>query len=178
MGQGCTPERHLPSIICLGLQCSQFPFTGQPKNSGCSALAAMALRLVPYPLCSELSTPQLAEASRALLVSAQPRPGLALVPGLCCPPCLPSVHALHSASHLPSPINHFLWNSLLQLIQDETPIFLSAVFEVSNKMAFLTNIYLSAYYLSSTLPNPPCVCSTLYYNYSVKRVGVSTSIFP
>ena len=84
----------------------------------------------------------------------------------------------HSAFSLPSPINQFLWNSLLQLIQNETPIFLSAVFEVSNKMAFLTNMYLSAYYLPSTHPNTPYVCSTLYYNYSMKGVGVNTSIFP
>lgn len=68
----------------------------------------------------------------------------------------------HSALSLPSPINQFLWNSLLQLIQNETPIFLSAVFEVSNKVASLTNIYFSTYYLPSMLPNPPYVCSTLY----------------
>lgn len=91
--QGWIPLKHpaqpaSPALLLFSVP--QFPLT-EPTRELLAAQPWLPWALmVPCPLWAELSTRQLAhepEAARALLVSAQPRPGFGT--GLCPPLCLP-----------------------------------------------------------------------------------------
>lgn len=142
--QGWIPLRHPAhpaSSALLLFSVPQFPLT-EPTRELLAAQPWLPWALmVPCPLWAELDTSQLArepEAARALLVSAQPRPGFGNWP------VSSTMSALNPSSKFriqPRLSHQSLSVELRQPVQIKTFTSLNTVSEASNIIVPLSNIY-------------------------------------